>query len=423
MRALPFSGVAALAHIDFAWELGGHTGHVSTLLPVARALKSRSHEIRFLLKDSGAGADFKEAADIPREGAPNWVGPPVFENPLNFGEILHNFGYHDPRALKQLVDAWRERLWLSNEVIASVAPAAHIAARTLGIPSLEISQGFHIPPPVMPSPPLRDWEPTPRARVEEADRRVVGSMNEVLAAFGVAPIATIGDLFVGRAMLLTYPELDIYPERGPADYYGIPDSGEGTLCPEWPVGRGPRVFAYLYNYYAGLPRLLESLEQLKAPTLMLCRNADPSLQQRQGECIFLTGEPMSVSQLLPQCDLVLCHASHQMTAQALLAGKPVLLLPTQLEQFLITRRVVRQGAGLGIAPDTANADFGAALRDVSCKPGYAQKASEFSARYRSHDRHAALATMVRRCEAALASSVLHAPGISSGQVSASRAES
>jgi hypothetical protein len=413
-----------LARIDFAWELGGQAGHVGTLLPIARALKGRGHEIRFLLKDPAAGADFGEAAGIPREGAPNWVGLPVFENPLNFSEILHNFGYHDPRALKQLVDAWRERMWLSHAVIASVAPAAHIAARTLGIQSIEISQGFHVPPPVMPSPPLRDWEPAPRARLEQADRRVVGSVNEVLAAFGVTPIATIGDLFAGRTMLLTYPELDIYPGRGESDYYGIPDSGEGKLVPAWPGGRGPRVFACLYGDYKGLAPLLESLAMLDAPTLMLCRDIDLALKRKRDQGpVLISQEPMTVSRLLPQCELVVCHGSHQMTAQALLAGKPALLLPTQFEQFLITRRVVRQGAGLGVAPDTAGADFGAALRELSGNPVYARRAGEFCARYRSHDRAAALESMIRRCEAALATGALHAPGISSGQVSASSAES
>ncbi len=408
--------------IDFAWELGGHTGHVATLLPIARAMQARGHEVRFLLREPRAGADLEGAAGIPREAAPITEAPQLYASPRNFGEILHNFGYQDARVLKQLVDAWRERMWLSHAVVASVAPAAHLAARTLGIPSLEISQGFHVPPPALPAAPLRDWEPAPRAQLEEADRRIVGSINQVLAAYGVKPVASIGDLFAGRAMLLTYPELDIYPERGPVEYFGIPHTGEGCLAPAWPEGRGPRVFAYLYNYYEGLARLLEALARLGAPTLMLCRGLDPALKRRHaGGCILLTEEPMAVSRLLPQCDLVASHASHQMTAQALLAGKALLLLPTQMEQFLIMRRVVRYGAGLGIA--AADADFGAAIAELWRDPKYARKASEFAARYRAHDRGAALATMIGRVEAALAAGGPQAAAISSGQRSGSKTES
>ena len=361
------------------------------------------------MQQPGAGADLEGAGEIAREGAPHWVGPKVHENPLSVAEIFANFGYHDPRALKDLVDAWRERLWLSHAVVASVAPAAHLAALTLGIPSFEISQGFHVPPPTLPTAPLRDWEPAPRQRLEQADQRVLGAMNAALAAYGVAPLSSIGGLFAGRTMLLTYPELDIYPERGPAEYYGIPRSSEGRSLPEWPAGRGPRVFAYLYHYYAELPRLLETLSALDAPTLMLCRGAAADLRGRyDGSSVQVTDEAMAASVLLEQCDLVVCHGSHQMTAQALLAGKPVLLLPTQLEQFLITRRVVRFGAGLGAAPGTERPDFLAALAQLAEKSGYAAKAAEFAARYRGHDRDASLSTMVERCEAALAQGTISA---------------
>jgi UDP:flavonoid glycosyltransferase YjiC (YdhE family) len=391
-----------MAKIEFAWELGAGTGHVTTLLPVAAAMKARGHAVRFFLRDLSAGADLEGAAEIPREGAPIWTGPPTCETPLNLGEILLNFGYHDPPQHKALVDAWRERLQGSHAVVANVAPAAHLAAMTLGIPSFEISQGFHVPPPAMPSPPYRHWEAAPRARLEAADRRVLHVINTVLSAYGTRPLPTIGDLFSGRLMLLTYPELDIYPERGTSDYYGITDSGEGKAVPDWPPGEGPRLFAYLYSYFKGLDPLLAAIAALKLPALVFCRGIDPKLREKyQGASIHFSAEAMSVSRLLPQADLVVCHGSHQMTAQALLAGKPLLLLPTQLEQFLIMRRVVRYGAGLGIAPEVPDADYASALRTLAAKTEYAAKAREFADRYARHERGAALATMISRIESAL----------------------
>lgn len=392
-----------MAKIVFAWELGGHTGHVTTLLPIARAMQARGHQVSFLLREPRSGIDLAGAAEIPRAGAPIWIGPAKYANPLNFGQILHNFGYHLRDSLRQLIDAWRERLAGAQAVIANVSPAAHIAARTLGIPSFEISQGFHVPPPTMPAPPLRHWEPASRAELEAADREVLGAINAVLSAHGAARIDTIGELFAGRAMLLTYPELDIYPERGPADYYGVPRSGEGSAVPDWPAGRGPRVFAYLYNYFGGLDPLLGALRALDAPTLMLCRNVNAELLRKHaGGPVLVTGEPMSVSRLLPQADVVVCHGSHQMTAQALLGAKPVLMLPTQLEQFLIMRRVVRFGAGLGTDPSVPDADYGRALGELAAKPAYRERAGEFARRYATHDPDAALATMIARCEAAIA---------------------
>lgn len=400
-RAPRKAGVAP-RRIDFAWELGAHTGHIATLLPVARAMQSRGHEARFLLREIDAGRDLEGASEVPRIPAPIWVGPSHYPNPRNFAEILHNFGYHDPAALRQLTEAWRERLAGSRALIASVAPAAHIAARTLGIPSFEISQGFHIPPPTLPSPLLRDWLSVPRAELEAADRTVLSAINSVLAAYGTPLVRTIGELFLGRSMLLTYPELDIYIDRGPAEYFGIPRSVEGKALPAWPAGGGPKVFAYLYSYFSGLERLFDALAGTESSTLALCRGVEERLRDKyRGTSVFVTEEPMAASNLLDEADMVICHASHQMSAQALLAGKPVLLLPTQLEQFLITRRIVLQGMGLGIASEETNPDFAAALTELRRNQSYALKARAFAARYANHDRGAALATMIARCEAAL----------------------
>ncbi|MGH8686921.1 MAG: glycosyltransferase [Burkholderiales bacterium] len=389
-----------MARIVFAWELGGHTGHVTTLLPIARALRARGHEVDFLLRDPRAGADFADVADLPRAAAPIWVGPVKYPNPLNFGQILQNFGYQYPDSLRQLIDAWRERLAGAHGVVVNVSPAAHLAARTLGIPSFETSQGFHVPPPSMPAPPLRHWELAPRAQLEADDRDVLNAMNSVLVAHGSAALETIGDLFVGRTMLLTYPELDIYPERGPAEYFGVPRGGEGSTEPEWPQGSGPRVLGYVYNYFVGIEPLLQSLTELRAPTLVLCRGANPEILRRhEGGCVKVLNEPMRISTVLPQADLVACHGGHQTTAQALLAGKPLLMIPTQLEQFLIMWRVVRLGAGLGIDPAVPGADYGKAVGELAAGP-FAARAQAFAQRYANHDPDAALATMVDRVERA-----------------------
>jgi UDP:flavonoid glycosyltransferase YjiC (YdhE family) len=394
-----------MKRIEFCWELGAGTGHVTTLLPIAAAMQRRGHSVRFLLRHVSAAADLAGAADLPREGAPIWNGPPQREMPRNFGEILLNFGYHDPQPVKQLIEAWRERLQGAHAMIANVAPAAHLACRTLGIPRFEISQGFHAPPAVMPAPPLRDWEPHSRRELEAADRRVLRAINIALAGYGAAPIESIGEIMAQGSMLLTYPELDIYPERGASEYFGITNTGEGSAVPAWPEAPpgSPRLFAYLYHYYDRIEALIAALDRSGLPTLAFCRGLPQALKDRYGRgTLRFSEEPMAVSRLLPQCDAVICHGSHQMTAQALLAGKPALLLPTQLEQFLIMRRVVRQGAGLGIAPEVAQPDFGAALRALTGTPGYAHKAREFMQRYASHDRDVALATIIARVEEKMA---------------------
>ena len=387
-----------MARIDLAWELGGNLGHVSVMLPMAHALAARGHAVRMMLREHDAGADLPSAQGIPRAGAPIWVGPTPYPNPVNFGQLLLNFGYGATQSLVQLLDAWRERLAGADLVIANVAPSAHLAARTLGIPSVEISQGFHVPPPSFPTPVLREWEAPPVQAMAASDEQALAAINTSLAARGAAPIRTLGDLFLGRTLLLTYPELDTYARSEALTYLGIVPTGTGGLAPHWPSGSGPRVFAYVQNNYPGMERLARSLRALDVPTLAFFRGLDAAACARlSSDSVLVTSAPMSVSDTLPQADIVVCHASHQMTAQALLAGKPLLLLPTHVEQMLNARRVERIGAGIAIAPYTDASDFDIPLAILVEDDGYRNRARAFAARYAQMPDP--IARIVTACEA------------------------
>lgn len=392
-----------MAHLTLAWELGGHLGHYSVMHPIAAHLRDRGHVPRFVLQQTEFGFEIPEDG-IARAGAPMWNGrnPDAPQPPLNFGEILLLFGYHDANIIAALIARWRELLAGQSLLVTNVAPTALIAAHSLGLPAFEISQGFHIPPPAFPAPPLRDWEAAPRARLEAADARVLGNINAVLRHFRAPPLSSIGDIFANRSMLLTYPELDIYPERGPAEYFGIVRTAESGLEPAWPEGDGPRVLGYLYRDWRQLPALLEALARSGARALVFVRMPDDALAQRYSDGpVRLFRQPLAIARLLPDADLVICHGSHQTTAQALLAGKPLLVAPTQLEQFLTTRRVVRMRAGLGIDPEAPVPDFAAALGALLRDPAFAEGARAFARRYAGHDRDAAMRTIIGRCESIL----------------------
>jgi UDP:flavonoid glycosyltransferase YjiC (YdhE family) len=393
-----------MARIELAWELGGNLGHVSVLLPIALALKDRGHEVRLFLREIAPARDFPGADQVASEGAPIWVGPTPYPNPINFGQILLNFGYANPSQLEPLIEAWRERLSGADLIVSHCSPSALIAARTLGIQSVEISQGFHVPPAAFPTPALREWESVPIPALQAADLQSLEAINAALSRHSSAPLRTLGDLYSSRSVLLTYPEIDTYVNRSDAQYVGIVPTGESGAVPVWPAGSGPRVFAYVYSHYVGLPNLLAALAELDVPTLAFCRDIDPGLKARyQSSTLRFSDAPMSVSAMVPQSDLVICHANHQMTAQALLAGKPLLLLPTQVEQMLIARRVERIGAGVTVAPVSPTSDFALPLAILAEGKGHAECARAFAARYDRLDRAAMLAGIADRCEQRLAS--------------------
>ena len=392
-----------MARIELAWELGGNLGHVSVLLPIALALRERGHQVRLFLREVAPVKDFPGADQVASEGAPIWVGPTPYPNPINFGQILLNFGYASPSQLEPLIEAWRERLAGADLIVSHCSPAALIAARTLGIPSIEISQGFHVPPAAFPTPALREWESIPIPALQAADLQSLETINAALSRYRSAPLGTLGELYLSRSVLLTYPELDTYVNRSDAQYVGIVPTGESGAIPVWPEGSGPRVFAYLYSHYVGLPNLLAALAELDVPTLAFCREIDPGLKARyHTSTLCFSDAPMSVTATVPQSDLIICHANHQMTAQSLLAGKPLLLLPTQVEQMLIARRVERIGAGVAVAPVSAQTDYALPLSVLAEGKGHGESARAFAECYGRLDRTAVLARIVDRCEQRLA---------------------
>lgn len=389
----------SMARIELAWELGAGTGHFAPLLRIGMELQARGHTLRLNLREPDVGLDLPDASAIPREGAPIWVGPNPYPNPVNFGQLLLNFGYADRTQFAPLLAAWRERLAGADLVIANVAPAALLAARTLGIPAWEISQGFHVPPPGFPTPAFREWENSDPALLQAADKQVLDAINLALGDYGSPPIPSLGDLFDPNAMLLTFKELDIYPDRQGGNFLGIVSTGERGAVPVWPAASGPRVFAYLYSYYVGLPGLLSALADLDVPTLIFCRGIDPALKARyESSTVHFSDTPMAVSEVIPRADLVICHGSHQMTAQALLAGKPLLLLPTHVEQALIARRVERIGAGIGITSVTAETDFSLPLALVVEDGTHAACARQFAAQHGGLDQSAVASLIADRCE-------------------------
>lgn len=69
----------------------------------------------------------------------------------------------------------------------------------------------------------------------------------------------------------------------------------------------------------------------------------------------------------------------------LLAGVPLLLFPTHLEQFLVGVRVSELGAGAFVQPDAAPPDYRAVILHVLETPGYREQAQAFARKYADFD--------------------------------------
>lgn len=395
-----------MASLLYAWEFGAGLGHLGAFLPLARALRSRGHTVRWAVASTPSAARL-----LDREGF-TWLQAPACPEqarpgpPLTYADILLRYGYANPSDLLGLTVAWRELLKLTGTriLMADHAPSALLAARTLDLPAVLYSSGFCVPPPHSPVPSMRPWAALPEAQLRTLEAAALTSMNAVLAHFGSPALPEVAHLFrVAEDTLLGFPELDHYENRGPARYWGnLPDAGIGDP-PPWPSVPGKRIFAYLRPECRHHEMALKSLKALGQPAVIFFPGISDALR-RQYDVPHLrfVSAPVDLAQAGREADAAITYASLSTTTRFLLAGKPVLLLPWHLEQFLMARRVEQMGAGLMVDPEKPANDLLHKLQLVLHDPLYAGNAQAFARKYAAFPQEVVVANLMRRVEEIIA---------------------
>lgn len=392
-----------MAHVHLTWEMGGGLGHVGRLKPLALALQARGHRVSLSLRDLVQTQRVLGDLDAPKFQAPVWLHKAMGLPPTlaSLAEVLLAGGYLEASAVKGLVDGWRALFGLLQPdlLVADYAPTAVLAARSMGLRCATLGLGFYMPPQGQALPSLRDWESMPAARLAAAEERVLSAANAVLAPHAVAPFGRVSELLLGDVPLLcTWPELDHY-NRGelPAGgrWFGpnfLPQTG---LLPQWPQGIGPKVFAYLKTGHPDHEALLRALVAEGCRTLCyLPEVAAGKAPPVVSPLIHYASGPVSLELAYEDCALCICHGGEGTFVQALLAGVPVLLLPMQTEQFLISRRVAQSGAGINAAMLPAPVAWRPLLRRLLHEPGFAAAAADFAQRYRGFDQRTQVQALV-----------------------------
>ncbi len=415
-----------MARFLLAWELGDGLGHASRFRPLAQGLRAQGHEVDLMLREIVHARSVLGDLGLRLLQAPFWmhqtVGGP---NPsISLTEILVGNGYLQPDHLDGLAQGWLAALDLirPDVLVADYAPTATIAAHIKGIPVAAVGGGFCLPPDASPLPPFRTWEPIEPGRIAYWEQRVTQTVNTVLARHGAPAVPRLSAIFRGdKPLLCCWPELDPYlrheqrhdqrhdQRHTPPAAAGDVDAGlgptflnEGGEAPIWPEGDGPRVFAYVRSTHGDLLALLQALEQSGCRTLcylpeVAAGRPAPLVSPR----IRYAGRPVDLAQALPQADLLISHAGEATLAQALLAGVPMLLLPTQAEQFLNAQGVVRLGAGLNAATHGQPAPYAQLLHALLHTDSYRAAAQGMAHRYRDFLPSALNQALTAACESLL----------------------
>ena len=408
-----------MSRIVLAWELGGDYGHLYRFLVLARELRARGHEPVMVLRDLALTERVLGPGSFPVYQAPVWLGsvsglPP----PAGFVETLMRFGFLDAGMLLGMLRAWRNLIAAlgADLVVCDYAPTALLALRGLAVSRALFGTGFGIPPDSQPMPPYQWWQPPPQARLQDSERKVVAVANTALSALGAPPLTRLGDLLeADERFLCVFPELDHYPGRDDGEFLGGIFEGATGIAPAWPGAGGRRVFAYLKPAYEGFDRVLATLTRVDADLLIHAPGiSDHAIRSHQSARVAFSAALIDMEATRQQCDAAVCHAGLGTTSAMLQAGKPLLLLPSNLEQQMTAKRVEALGAGIAVSSTAAkrSPDYGRLLLRLLDDPQYTAHAAEFKARHADYRQADNVRAIAARCEALAASSGRRAAGTS-----------
>jgi len=396
-----------MSRILCVWELGGYLGHLTRFLPLALRLQAQGHEISFVLRDLSSTEAIFGKHSFRTYQAPVWLlqahGLPA--PPENYAEILMQFGYLDKNGLLGVVKAWRNMFDLirPDMVLFDYAPTALIAARDLTVPRAIIGNGFFTPPDVSPTPKLRPWAKVTDKRLMTSDQNVINVINQVLDALELTPISRLCEIFhVEENFITTVQELDFYPNRLPATYWGPIGGDDRGIKPDWANNSGKKIFAYLKPEYDGVENILKAMQEEGGNCIVFSPNLPDSIIEKfQSPTFQFSRQPFLMSKVIQECNVVLSHSGDTLTT-VLLGGKPQLLFPMQIEQYRIALNACKLGAALICDTGCTAEAIALKLSEILNSTSYLQQSQRFANKYQNLQAQTPLDSIVRRCELLLA---------------------
>ncbi len=340
--------------ILITWELGKNFGHIAKLIEIARPLAEKGADIYFALQNPGSFLTLKP--DFPHTilQAPFSPIKPLKEPILTYCDDLRPCGYDNASTLAGLIEAWRSlyNMVKPDIVIAESSPTALLAARDYPFAKVAIGTSYEIPPMKRPMPLMPYWENVNTDVLMKREQGVVDVINGALESLSLDPIEKFSDIFdIDTRFLCSFEELDHYPEREKAQYYGALFKTDSGASLKWNQKAKKHIFAYLRPEVSSFRPAFEALCNLPDDydVIIAAPGIDPKVKSmRESESIGIEDGMVKLDHIFSKCDLAVCHAGVGMSSAFLLHGVPLLMLPGHIEQLMFARAVGRYGAGRGV---------------------------------------------------------------------------
>lgn len=391
-----------MARVLLAGELGTTDALRRRLLPLALALRAHGHEPLLVLNDLPKAEATAGSHGLRMLQAPLWRArvaglPPVH----TYTDLLLRSGFVQPTGLQGLARAWRDQVQLLRPdlLVLDHSPVALFATRGLGVPRLRFGDGYACPPLACPMPPMTWWNAAPEPFDTIGERNALHVANQAAAALGLPAATQVAELLSadGEA-LCTVPELDAYAGRDGGSHCGLLVAAHEGAATPWPGGDAACCFVSLHSDHPLLDTLVAALQASgQRAVLQLAGSGPDRAAALTADGIVVARTPVPVDQVQRHCSHAVVDGHGAITPGLLLAGKPLLLLPTRVEQTMLAHRVQALGAGLLL--DDAAPALDDALRRLVDEPAWSTAATAFASRHHDHDDAHTLAAVVARCEA------------------------
>ncbi len=352
------------------WEHGGQLGHLARLLPVAQALRARGVPVTLAVAQPAAVTPFfvhmgVAVIQVPQVAA--W--PPATDTARCAADIWLRCGFANPVAAKVCVQQWLAVFAQMQPaaVLVDASPLALYAAQVGGLNAVAMGHGFELPPPVA----GLSFTPWQENVPDDLAAKIAYSEQVLLSAFitlarsldGVAVDGHLGTsvaqvLGAAKQALCTWPLLDHFEPAtrqisnavpiylGPI-WHDLPEQGAEAQAAAWPDKPGPKVLCYLNLVDQRYDLLWQALVSQGANVLVLApAGAAWACKEARGWGVTVLTQRLSLGDLFPDCDAVIGHGGMGLCSMALHAGKPLLLMPTQLEQGLLAYRLTQRALAI-----------------------------------------------------------------------------
>jgi len=355
-----------MKRIVFCTELGGNYGHISGFIKLYECLVAQGFEVIFILRSLQFAQLLGEHAKCFQAPVPNFV--PVRRETYSYSGLLSSMGYSDEPVFAEYLGAWRElfKSYKVDLVVADHAPTALLAAHSLGLPACAIGTGFVLPPAGGKFPPFVSGGVH---TADTIDSTVLSVVNKALDSFQSSPLLSLGDIFTrSNQFLCTFPEMDHYDFRPDADYWGPLFSADMADEADWPNDSEPKIFAYLTPKVRSLTLALTALAQLPGYKLVHVPGLSAQdLADYQHLGLNIVTSPVNIKSVLAKASLIVSQGGAGLASQCMLAGVRHVMIPTQMEQKMLARKMSAQGLAYAIDPNADSPNYPAVFnRALTC---------------------------------------------------------